>query len=214
MILTNKTRALSPSEIPSHVPHVSRSLRSLADSSFSSDDVRVRLSRYTKFLFVRHPMERLVSAFRNKFEKETQFSRSIGPEILRKFRKHHSGTPHANVTFSEFVRYLVDKKFRRKESLNEHWEAYTELCLPCIVPYDYIGKYETLKEDSDRILEEIGAPEGLQFPPFVPSATASLVPRYLSTLLPSEQRLATDVYKADFLLFQYDFPIVRNKSIS
>ncbi|KAA0184942.1 hypothetical protein HAZT_HAZT005227 [Hyalella azteca] len=211
MILTNKTSAESPDAIPSHVPHTTNVLRSLADSSYTADDVRTRLSTYTKFLFVRHPMERLVSAFRNKFEKSSQFSKSIGPEILRKFRKSSGESSlNSNVTFSEFVSYVVDRKFRRREVLNEHWEAYTDLCLPCIVSYDYVGKYDTLKEDSDRILEEIGAPDGLRFPAFVRSATASLVPRYLSTLPPSELRFATDVYKMDFLLFQYQFPIFRN----
>ena len=41
--------------------------------SFRDSEIDKRLKTYFKFLVVRHPMERLVSAFRDKFEKTTDF---------------------------------------------------------------------------------------------------------------------------------------------
>ena len=38
-------------------------------STYSPEQIKYRLENYFKFIFVRHPMERLVSAYRSKFEK-------------------------------------------------------------------------------------------------------------------------------------------------
>lgn len=184
------------------------------------DEIRLRLETYTKFFFVRNPMERLVSAFRNKLEKETNssstFRKVFGVEILRKFRKQQIRLSSSGngVTFSEFVRFLLDKKFRRRESFNEHWAPFTDLCHPCIIPYDYIGKYETLHDDAENILKQLGANKSLHFPPLVPSVTGRLVPRYLHTLLPSQQRRLFAMYQPDFVLFQYQTPLIRNITLS
>ena len=164
-------------------------------------------------------MERLVSAFRNKLEKETNssltFRMNFGVEILRRFRKQHKqiSSTGNGVTFVEFVRFLLEKKVQRRENFNEHWAPFTELCHPCIVSYDYIGKYETLQDDAENILRDLGAPDTLHFPPHVASSTPSLVTRYLRTLLPTEQRRLYGMYKPDFVLFKYRIPQVRNKTL-
>ena len=38
-------------------------------STYTPEQIKYRLENYFKFLFVRHPMERLVSSYRSKFEK-------------------------------------------------------------------------------------------------------------------------------------------------
>ncbi len=38
-------------------------------SSFSTNEIKRRIQNYYKFVFVRHPMERIVSSYRSKFEK-------------------------------------------------------------------------------------------------------------------------------------------------
>ena len=64
-----------------------------------------------------------------------------------------------NVTFREFVDFVVhqyDKKGGSGENFDEHWQIVHTLCQPCRMKYNYIGKMETLVEDAEQVLKEIG----------------------------------------------------------
>lgn len=165
-------------------------------------------------MFVRHPVERLISAYRNKLvvnsTSAADFKKRYGVNILKKYRKgeaaHNniSKTGHG-VTFAEFVSYLIDKRHDNQESLNEHWAPYVDLCHPCAIKYDIIGKYETLEEDAEFVLRKIGAPPRLHFPPLVASKTSSLVDAHMDTLTPDLRKRLYDTYQLDFKLFEYDY---------
>ena len=163
-------------------------------------------------------MERLVSAYKNKLTGKVRDSyKSVVRSIFSRYRKHINMKDFAetayNVTFTEFSMYVMDQKYRLRRSLDEHWAPYTELCHPCIIPYDYIGKYETLEEDAREILNRIGAPKSLHFPPVKKSKTRSQVASHLNVLLPSEQRRLYKIYSTDFVLFDYPMPSIRNMSV-
>lgn len=190
---------------------------------FQRKELRQKLLTYTKFLVVRHPLERLLSAFRNKFESNSRdakvFKRVYGAKMIRKYRRG-TGSPSENLTsaedleeesakktgegvrFSEFVSFLLDKK--DLATVNEHWRPYESLCHPCAVSYDVIGKYETLEEDSERFLRLIGAPEGLHFPRYAPTNTSALLRFYLASVKPGRLAKLMMAYQRDFQLFQYD----------
>lgn len=107
---------------------------------FQPDAIRHRLQTYTKFLFVRHPIERVLSAFRNKFQKNytssAYFKKRFGVKIIRKYRQGISpaDVPATGdgVKFSEFVSYLIDTK---RSQLNEHWAPVSDMCHPCSVRF-------------------------------------------------------------------------------
>lgn len=109
---------------------------------FQPHAIRHRLHTYTKFLFVRHPVERVLSAFRNKFEKNytssAYFKKRFGVKIMKKYRKGiDSAQIPVNghgVKFSEFVAYLADTK---TDHLNEHWAPVSTMCYPCSVRWVY-----------------------------------------------------------------------------
>lgn len=190
---------------------------------FQREELRQKLLTYTKFLVVRHPLERLLSAFRNKFESNSRdakvFKRVYGAKMIRKYRRG-TGSPSENLTsaedleeesakktgegvrFSEFVSFLLNKK--DLATVNEHWRPYESLCHPCAVSYDVIGKYETLEEDSERFLRLIGAPEGLHFPRYAPTNTSALLRFYLASVKPGRLAKLMMAYQRDFQLFQYD----------
>jgi hypothetical protein len=42
------------------------------------------------------------------------------------------------------------------EGFNEHWALYASLCQPCLISYDFVGKYETLDDDIDYIMHDLG----------------------------------------------------------
>uniref|UniRef100_A0A7M4FKX5 Carbohydrate sulfotransferase n=1 Tax=Crocodylus porosus TaxID=8502 RepID=A0A7M4FKX5_CROPO len=65
MVLTGQGKYQDPLEIPANEAHVSSNLRTLSEYSIS--EINHRLRNYLKFIFVREPFERLVSAYRNKF---------------------------------------------------------------------------------------------------------------------------------------------------
>lgn len=181
--------------------------------AFQSSLLHHKLRTYTKFLFVRHPVERLVSAYRNKLvinsTSAADFKRRYGIKILKKFRKgdavqNISKTGHG-VTFAEFVSYLIEKRHESPQSMNEHWAPYVELCHPCFIKYNIIGKYETLEEDAEYVLRKIGAPPSLHFPPLVTSKTTALVEAHMNTLTPELRKKLYNAYQLDFKLFGYDY---------
>lgn len=178
-------------------------------SSLKPDQIRYRLQHYFKFMFVREPMERLLSAYRNKFGEIESYQRKYGVEIVKRYRKKaskHSLVAGDDVTFAEFVRYLLDEDVER---MNEHWMPVYNLCQPCAVSYDYIGYYEHLERDSERLLEKIGAPPDVHFPErqsWYKPVTAQTLHYYLCSLPQKLLRELLPKYILDFSLFSYPLP--------
>uniref|UniRef100_A0A6A7FSE5 Carbohydrate sulfotransferase n=1 Tax=Hirondellea gigas TaxID=1518452 RepID=A0A6A7FSE5_9CRUS len=211
MILSGSTNQTDPLRIPADSVHRQHALTKL--DSFAPAEIVNRLQSYKKFLFVRDPLERLLSAFRNKFEKNyassAYFKRRFGVKIQRLFRR---GEDSLNVsptgdgtTFAEFVSYLVLISQQKPDALNEHWAPVVQLCQPCLVRYDYIGKYESLDKDSAAILTSLEAPPGLTIPAAKPSVTSSLLPEYLAGLTPTQRLQLQQVFADDIVLFGYSY---------
>ncbi|KAM5279677.1 carbohydrate sulfotransferase 13 [Ctenodactylus gundi] len=200
-----------PRAIPAREAHAPGRLPSLAD--FSPAEIYRRLRAYLAFLFVREPFERLASAYRNKFTRpySAAFQRRFGTRIVARLRP--SARPEArarghDVRFAEFLAYLLDPRTRRDGPFNEHWERVHALCHPCRLRYDVVGKFETLAEDAAFVLDLVGAP-GLRFPaPPRPQAAAArdLAARLFRDISPFYQRRLFNLYKMDYLLFNYSVP--------
>ncbi|KAL9973227.1 hypothetical protein ACROYT_G019649 [Oculina patagonica] len=125
------------------------------------------LQSYKKIVFVREPMERILSAYVNKFAHDAEnrkYHHKYGIDIIQKYRKNFTGevTDEQYTTFNEFVKYLID--LQPYEKRNEHWNLQYNLCSPNIINYDFIGKYDTLKSDAARALELMGASDVVTFP--------------------------------------------------
>ncbi|XP_023650141.1 carbohydrate sulfotransferase 14 [Paramormyrops kingsleyae] len=170
------------------------------------EEIRYRLQHYFKFLFVREPMERLLSAYRNKFGEIEAYQRKYGVEIVRRYRKGGGRTTGDDVTFAEFVRYLVDEDVER---MNEHWMPVYNLCQPCAVPYDFVGSYERLQSDGHYVLQRVGAPPNVHFPErqswYRPISVETLQ-YYLCSLPQALLKELLPKYILDFSLFTYSLP--------
>ena len=136
----------------------------------SLQEIAWRQVVYYSFLFVRHPFERVLSAFRNKLQDPytTHYQRKYGARVLRMFRPNLTETEYKagkNVTFPEFVKYIIKthKKYGYS-GLNEHWNSMQDLCHPCSMKYDFIGKMDSLIQDSQTVLQEIGWDKRVKFP--------------------------------------------------
>ncbi|XP_057253658.1 carbohydrate sulfotransferase 9 isoform X2 [Pezoporus wallicus] len=194
--------------------HYGKHLRKL--DSYDLKGIYTRLNTYTKAIFVRDPMERLVSAFRDKFEHPNSYYHPVfGKAIIKKYR--HNANEEAlktgsGVKFKEFIQYLLDS--HRPVGMDIHWEQVSKLCYPCLINYDFIGKFETLEEDANYFLQLVGAPAELKFPKFKDRhssderTSAEVVRQYLKELSKEERQLIYDFYYLDYLMFNYTSPTV------
>lgn len=68
-----------------------------------------------KFIFVRHPFDRILSAFRNKLEHPftDEFQRRYGRKIIGQYRPYASDEAidaGSDVSFTEFMKYIINEK--------------------------------------------------------------------------------------------------------
>uniref|UniRef100_A0A8C8SVT2 Carbohydrate sulfotransferase n=1 Tax=Pelusios castaneus TaxID=367368 RepID=A0A8C8SVT2_9SAUR len=175
-------------------------------SSYSSDYQEKLLTSYTKVMFTRDPLERLVSAYRDKFlHSEPYYSITVANEIKAMVRENKNSTK--KVTFQEFVKFTLTKK---QDDLDIHWKPMFLLCDPCNIHYDILGKFETLEEDAEHVLRSIGAPEDLQYPNFKKydsekSTSDDITREYLGQLSSEQIQKIKKLYQMDFALFNYPY---------
>ncbi|XP_007444053.1 carbohydrate sulfotransferase 12 [Python bivittatus] len=183
---------------------------------FSRHLMKIKLKKYTKFLFVRDPFVRLISAFRSKFElANEEFYRRFAIPMLKLY-SNYSSLPTSvseafesgfRVSFSDFIQYLLDPRTEKLAPFNEHWRQVYRLCHPCQIEYDFVGKLETLDEDATYLLQLLKVDHLLHFPPSYRNRTANSWEEDWFAKIPMawRQRLYK-LYEADFVLFGYPKP--------
>jgi len=170
------------------------------------------------FLIVRHPLERLLSAYRDKiqFSLPHTLHQKLGNEIVLKYRKtkekvkgpRNKSTPTNPrwPTFSEFVQYLVDVQ-QKGDTFDMHWTPITQFCTPCQVDFDIIMKFETLQEDQNYLIHRAGLQDIIR-PEWRNSGkgrtTAELISSYYSQLTTAQIIQLYHIYRYDFELFNYN----------
>ncbi|XP_063779373.1 carbohydrate sulfotransferase 14 [Pseudophryne corroboree] len=176
-----------------------------------AEQAKHRLQHYYKFLFVRDPMERLLSAYRNKFGEIREYQQKYGLEIVRRYRESPGPSKGDDVTFPEFLRYLLDEDVER---MNEHWMPIYNLCQPCAVRYDFIGSYERLRQDAGHVLRAISAPVHIQFPErqaWYKPVTRETLNYFLCNTPKGLIRELLPKYILDFSLFAYPLPNITSE---
>ncbi|KAL1282672.1 hypothetical protein QQF64_001475 [Cirrhinus molitorella] len=175
-----------------------------------------KLKNYTKFLFVRDPFVRLISAFRDKFLKpDDYFYNTYGSVMLQRYAS--ISTPPKSVkkafaagirlSFSHFIKYLLDPQTEKTTPFNEHWQQMYRLCHPCQIEYDFIGKLETLDEDAEHLLKILGLDKYIHFPPGYENRTAlDWEQEWFANISVADRRKLYHLYETDFRFFEYDKP--------
>ncbi|XP_059477564.1 carbohydrate sulfotransferase 11-like [Neocloeon triangulifer] len=176
------------------------------------NDVEKALRTTLKFIIVRHPFERLVSAFRDKLENKSArqmngnqhfYAKLFAPKIIAKSRNSTSGSPEP--TFQEFVAYLLKEK---AEELDDHWIPNYLFCTPCIIDYDIIAHVETLFRDQLYVIKKVKL-EGKIWPIWRhitkgQSSAGEIAKSYFSQLTQSDVQQLYKMYRLDFELFGYN----------
>ena len=116
----------------------------------------------TKFLVVRHPFDRIVSAYKGKIARpdaKPRFYRKLQKEIKAKYSKNSKEiAQEIPPTFEEYWRYLIDmteglvhpRDWRDIDCV----QAFYSVCVPCDVEYDVIVKLETHDEDTEYLIRK------------------------------------------------------------
>ena len=103
------------------------------------DSATLRRANLFTFVFIRHPFERLVSAYQDKFivQKNNAFITA-----LLNYNRHHRlvGTMPS---FELFVNFVIDEI--TTDSMSDgslHWWPFSRICKICEMDYSYVGRIE------------------------------------------------------------------------
>ncbi len=186
-------------------------------SSYSLEEATERLENYTKFVFVRHPLERILPGYRDKFQEDyaasTNFRQNFGPKIASYGSSENvpvrsDGT--LNVTFGQFVQYIGDSKnLFSNEGPTEHWNDMYKMCQPCMINYDIIGKFSSLHEDANFTLQTMGLDGKVSYSQSTNPTSSSdeaHVAGYFSGLPPNDIQALLARYVIDMDLFGFSVP--------
>ncbi|XP_071944088.1 carbohydrate sulfotransferase 11-like isoform X2 [Antedon mediterranea] len=161
------------------------------------------LDTYTKFMFVRHPFSRVLSAYNNKINPNS----SAGWDSMRRQIASIDGQGK-DATFTKFLKYIIPMS---PSDDDRHWSTTTKLCLPCDIDYDVIGKFETLSDDAKYILKLASVDDLVEFPSAQGSSPTNSSKKH--TLQEQFDGVPLNIihgiyekYILDFQLFNYSIP--------
>lgn len=171
---------------------------------------------YFKAIFVRHPFSRLLSVFTNVIaNKQRSIFRQKSKEIISRYRKRAKETDikYGTPSFPEFARYVAGKyRHRRVNDMNAFWQPVTVRLKPCLIPYDFIGKMETVDADTDHLFDILQISDLISLPSAGNNVSATSK-EYLDFFRSHYDTIPTDVfnnllklYEADFKVFGYPIP--------
>ena len=174
---------------------------------YSDEDIKVRLKSYFKFLFVREPLERLLSAYNNKFvNNQWPWTRiqSYKTKILERYEQDElsSNSSDQDLTFKKFIYYVSDVGF----DADAHWRSYGSICHACDIEYDFIGHFEDIPEEAPYILRQTGMDRAVTFPPFLTHNTTSQLLKSYAPIPKEKIAQLGKAFEEDFEMFNYDFP--------
>merc|ERR1711957_132279 len=168
---------------------------------------------YFKFLVVRNPLERLLMIYKLHSSKRMRMPDGLenGKIMGKKNGKEEVSNEMSRANFFFFLRYIT---LRQPGYFTAHqwrvWRTFEHLCHVCAIDWDFIAKEETIKEDSERIIREMGIPEGTHLKGY---------PEFVDTQVDKEEMLwyfhgvnkglledVYETYKLDFQLFGYAIP--------
>lgn len=195
-------------------------------SNYTEKEQSLILDTYFKVLVVRHPVDRLISAYFNKFingPMEHETARSVAY-----INSHYKSPDHRidlhnltvpirlNISLGEFVRLVSDPE----SPYNQHWDSYQNLASPCGIHYDYIIKLESHTLDAPKVIDiitdghpeivegSIGRVHSLRSSPGEESLqVVKDLSNEISTLTFDEMHTLVEVVKGDMEMFGYNLDL-------
>jgi hypothetical protein len=139
---------------------------------------RIFSPSFNRAMFVRHPFERLGSAYKeriatlekDRLQPEPEYDairRSICHQYDTRFNITHHPLPEIDrcveviPSFEQFIRYILTnaRTPAGTNGLDLHWQPYSIVCQVCKFKYNFIGKYETFYDDITYLLKSLNLPD-------------------------------------------------------
>ena len=194
-----------------------RAIPRLSPRSYQELMEIIKLGNYFTFTIVRHPLDRLISAYRDRIlDGCTDQAKLHIPAIFHLTRSNllTLGTSvlydkitnciDTFPTFEEFIRFVIVNP-----DGDLHWMPYHQHCSPCQIEYDAIIKLETAVQDQEYVLKQSMMDQYLNlsyqhYRQRNDVQTEDLRSKYFSNLTCFQFDELTKVYSKDFRLFTYD----------
>ena len=167
------------------------------------------LRDYYKVMIVRDPLERLLSAYTDKFIPRGQ---PVHPHTwmdrLSKDATGRAANKTTLYTFQQFLKLILKLK---PGKFNGHWNRYHDHCNPCSIDYDFIGNTKQLSKEIPYILDKIHFwADELPKKTFHENKVkrpAKNRTRYYADIPRDVIKAIWNVYKGDYEMFGYNYTI-------
>ncbi|XP_048757655.1 carbohydrate sulfotransferase 12-like [Ostrea edulis] len=147
-----------------------------SQSLFREDIFRMmaNLRTHIVFMFVRNPFKRLLSGYLDKIYTANPFYWNLIGKEIRVHTRHNTQptavlldqsrnlktekpptTCYHNISFEEFIQYVIEAENTTNRRRDPHFMAMYDLCKPCQLQYQFIGKMETFKKDFTFIMRTL-----------------------------------------------------------
>jgi len=166
-----------------------------------SSERRDLFEKSVSFSIVRHPFERLVSAFQDKIVDQSDGWYANRVQYLK--------VEYGGVSFANFAEMVLDKSVKVCRQMNtckldKHWKPFISRCGYCDIPYTVIARAENIAEDQ----KYIGHMANVTFHKIEShvssgGSTKDLARKYFSEMDIDTVKRLYQLYKVDFEMFGY-----------
>lgn len=179
--------------------------------NYTEEEALHRIRTNFKYIIVRNPLDRILSAYRDKLQQadEPYYATNVAGYIKENFRAKNESR-EKNVTFGEFVQYILSQD---PLEMDRHWMSINLLCQPCFVGYDVIIKQETMETDGPHLLERLSLNASLSQLPFfnshrgkTDSLDTGFMGEYRKHVSPEDYRRLLLMLHTDMQMFGYEAP--------
>ena len=158
-------------------------------------------------MVVRPPFERLLSAYRDKTDRLsfTFFNKKVMESL--KERDLADEYIYFDVeSFHQFIEFILartpqplenagDIALEANQMLRNEMRVF-DVCRPCSIQYDFVGKFETLQYDMEYLLKKLNI--NLEWPDKQPTTTADYIRLYYHGLKKTHLQELFKQYRIDF----------------
>ena len=194
---------------------------SFLNASMTDQSRRVMMYQFEKYIMVRHPLERLVSAYRDKMldpllrkteRKELQYFEKLKqaalnkcePQLYQNWTKEE--VDDVSLNFTCFIIWLTKYGGVRTD---DHFMMLVDNCQPCHMHYDFYGNFKSFVNDGRQILskftDDLSSFKNAGYYP-KGNETQLLLSTYYSQLTPSLRKNLHHTIKLDLEFYHTLYP--------